>query len=300
MVWGVLQRWLERQSPAAAQLWELVAIAVVGYLQYLSGPDLVFSIFYVLPLMLLGWRVGGRAAAPSCAVAALTAALADSAFAPGREEIWVVVWNAASRFGGFLLVASLRAGVERQERLAGTDTLTGVSNGRVFAEAAERSIATFGTRGRPVTVCYLDLDDFKNINDAHGHSGGDAALRAVAEALRSSTREEDVVARVGGDEFALLLPDTGSAGAVRMLDTLMDRVAHAARPAPEGFSFSVGAATFLVPPASVDEMLAAADAMMYAAKRAGKATYQHVVVGGDSPDAVPDRGVTRAPIHARS
>jgi diguanylate cyclase (GGDEF)-like protein len=295
-----LQRWLERQSDAAAHAWALAAIAVFGYLQYLSGPDLVFSIFYVLPLLLLGWKVGGRAAAPSCAAAAITAALADFAFDPGRQDVWVVVWNTASRFGVFLLVASLRAGVERQERLAGTDPLTGVANGRVLAEAAEQAIASFRDKGRPLTFCYLDLDDFKNINDTHGHSGGDAALRAVAAALGASTRERDVVARVGGDEFALLLPETGSHGAVALLDALRDRVAAAARTLPGTVEFSVGAVTFLVEPRSVDEMLGGADALMYAAKRAGKNTYQHVIVGADSPRAVPDRGAPRSPISARS
>jgi diguanylate cyclase (GGDEF)-like protein len=297
---AALQRWLERQSSFSAQAWAFAAIALVGYLQYLSGPDVVFSIFYVLPLLLLGWRVGGRAAAPACAIAALTAALADVAFDPGRQDVWIVFWNTASRFGVFLLVASLRAGVERQERLAGTDPLTGVSNGRVFAEEAARAIASFDARGRPVTVCYLDLDDFKRINDSHGHSGGDTALRAVAEALASSTRDGDVVARVGGDEFALLLPDTGSEGAAAILTSLPERVVAAAAAAGElDFSFSIGAATFLAAPASVDEMIGAADAMMYAAKRAGKATYQHVVVGADRPGAVPDRGVPREPIPAR-
>ena len=296
---GALQRWLERQSSFSAQVWALAAIAAVGYLQFLSGPDLVFSIFYVLPLLLLGWKVGGRAAAPACVVAAATAALAEVAFDPGRQHVWIVFWNTASRFGVFLLVASLRAGLQRQERLAGTDPLTGVSNGRVFAEAAAQAIVSFRARGLPVTVCYLDLDDFKRINDAHGHSGGDAALRALAAALVSSTRAEDVVARVGGDEFALLLPDTGSKGATTILESLRDRIAGVAEAGPFEFSFSIGAATFLVPPSSVDEMIGAADAMMYAAKRAGKGTYQHVVVGEGISGAVADRGASREQIPAR-
>ncbi|MDQ4024485.1 MAG: GGDEF domain-containing protein [Actinomycetota bacterium] len=296
---GALQRWLARQSSVSAQVWTLVAIACVAYLQYLSGPRLVFSIFYVLPLLLLGWKVGGRASAPACAVAAVTAALGDVSFEPRREDVWVVFWNTASRFAVFLLVASLRAGVERHERLAGTDALTGVANNRAFADAAARTIASFRARALPVTVCYLDLDDFKRINDTHGHSGGDAALKAVATALQSSTRGDDVVARVGGDEFALLLPDTGSEGATTVLESLGDRVA-AAGAGPAGVAFSIGAATFLVEPSSVDEMIGAADAMMYAAKRAGKATYQHVVIGGERPGAVPDRGVPRQRIRSRS
>ena len=294
-----LQRWLERQSDVAVQIWALAAIALVGYLQYLSGPDLVFSIFYVLPLLLLGSKVGGRAAAPSCVIAAIVAGLGDFAFAPRREDMGILFWNGASRFGVFVMVASLRAGVDRQERLAATDPLTGVANGRTFDEAAARSIASFGAVGRPVTVCYLDLDDFKKINDSYGHSGGDAALRTMATALRASTREDDVVARLGGDEFALLLPATGSAGARRMLEDLKARVEKAAASLPSGVSFSVGAATFLVEPASVDEMIGAADAMMYAAKRAGKSTFQHVTVGAGRPDAVPDRGAPREPVDTR-
>jgi diguanylate cyclase (GGDEF)-like protein len=288
-----LQRWLARQSDLAAHLWTLAAIAAVGYLQYLSGPKLVFSIFYVVPLLLLGWKVGGRAAAPSCAIAAIVAAYADFAFDPTRHDVWAVFWNATSRFGVFLTVAWLRAGVERQERLAGTDPLTGVANARTFGDAAERARSTFATTRRPLTVCYLDLDDFKRINDSFGHSGGDAALRAVASALNASTREADVVARLGGDEFALLLPGTASDGAKRLLDDLKRRVDAAAAALPVSVGFSVGAATFLVEPRSVDEMIGAADDMMYDAKRAGKGTYRHVTIGADRADAVPDRGASR-------
>jgi diguanylate cyclase (GGDEF)-like protein len=243
-----IQRWLERQSDAAAQLWALAGIALVGYLQYLSGPRLVFSIFYVVPLMLLGWKVGGRAAAPLCAAAAIVAALGDVSFAPDRDDVWVVFWNTASRFGVFLIVASLRAGIEHQERLAGTDPLTGVANSRAFEDAANRAVAAFETARLPLTICYLDLDDFKRINDSFGHSGGDAALRAVASALLATTRDSDVVARLGGDEFALLLPATGSDGACRMLEGLKGRVQEAAANLPTDVSFSVGAATFLVEP----------------------------------------------------
>ncbi len=252
-----LQRWLERQSNVAAHLWALAGIAAVGYLQYLSGPRLVFSIFYVLPLMLLGWKVGGRAAAPLCAAAAIVAALGDFSFEPDGRDLWIVFWNASSRFGVFLIVASLRAGIERQERLAGTDPLTGVANSRAFEEASAR-------------------------------------------ALLATTRDSDIVARLGGDEFALLLPATDSDGARRMLQGLKGRVEKAAANLPSDVAFSVGAATFLVQPASVDEMIGAADEMMYAAKRAGKATFRHVTVGEESPIAVPDRGLPREPIHARS
>ncbi|MDQ3982071.1 MAG: GGDEF domain-containing protein [Actinomycetota bacterium] len=295
-----LQRWLERQSDTAAQLWALAGIALVGYLQYLSSPRLVFSIFYVLPLLLLGWKVGGRAAAPLCAVAAVVASLGDVAFDPERRDLGILGWNVVSRFGVFLIVASLRAGIERQERLAGTDPLTGVANSRSFEEAAGRAVASFETARHPLTICYLDLDDFKRINDSFGHSGGDAALKAVASALLATTRDSDVVARLGGDEFALLLPATGSDGACRMLEGLKGRVQEAAANLPSDVSFSVGAATFLVEPASVDEMIGAADTMMYAAKRAGKSTFRHVTVGAESPDAVADRGIPRAPIHSRS
>lgn len=122
--------------------------------------------------------------------------------------------------------------------------------------------------GHPLTVAYIDVDDFKSINDAHGHRAGDDFLVRAAAAMTDDLRATDLVARLGGDEFAILLPETDVDEALSLLSRL-----HAtlqATTAQWTSGFSIGAVTFAVPPRSADEAISAADHVMYDVKRDGK------------------------------
>ena len=128
--------------------------------------------------------------------------------------------------------------------------------------------------GRPLSLLFLDLDGFKGVNDKHGHLCGSRALVEAAAVIRGSARETDVVARFGGDEFALVLPDTGAEGAFAVGERIRERIAAHQFLANEGLNLrltaSVGVATLPDVAASADELVQAADSAMYQVKDRGK------------------------------
>ena len=129
-----------------------------------------------------------------------------------KLPLGVWVGNSVAHMAAFAtiiaLLSSLRRSHAAERRLARTDPLTGIANPRSFVEAANAELERQLRFQRPLTVAYLDLDNFKTVNDRFGHRTGDEVLSAVARALRESTRATDHLARLGGDEFAVLMPET--------------------------------------------------------------------------------------------
>ncbi|MEW6113469.1 MAG: GGDEF domain-containing protein, partial [Thermodesulfobacteriota bacterium] len=147
---------------------------------------------------------------------------------------------------------------------------TGTLNSRAFHETAQREIERTSRYWHPYTLAYLDIDDFKAVNDSHGHAAGDELLVTVAETLADNIRNSDALARVGGDEFVILFPEMGAARARRAMHRLKDNVGQKMKEKRWPVTLSVGLVTFLTPADSVDTMLQQADGLMYEAKRSGK------------------------------
>ena len=164
---------------------------------------------------------------------------------------------------------------DRLRHMADHDDLTGLFNRRRFEEELERHVAHGRRSGLDGALLLLDLDDFKAVNDGHGHRAGDSVLTAVGAVLRNRLRESDVVARFGGDEFAVLMPHGGEAEAAELADVLVEAI-RTDVPAPEGpLGASVGFAVF-EESASSDEMLSAADDAMYADKSREREPVRHL------------------------
>lgn len=155
-------------------------------------------------------------------------------------------------------------------RQATTDELTGLANRRVFMEQAERELGRSQRYGSSCSIALIDLDYFKQINDRDGHAAGDLALVTLARTCRASLRETDLAARIGGDEFALLLPQTGAAPACEVVERL--RAALAAGPGPDApaMTISVGVVSFPEVAGPLDVLLRQADEALYRAKEAGR------------------------------
>jgi diguanylate cyclase (GGDEF)-like protein len=159
--------------------------------------------------------------------------------------------------------------LQRVRRLAVTDPLTGVANRRAFGETLRRELARAHRSRKPLAVLMFDIDDFKAINDTLSHAAGDQALRVVARTARQLTREGDLVARIGGDEFAVMLPETGSEEARAIGERIRARLASESGHGPP-LRVSLGLASEYPPPASALTLLATADADLYRDKAVRK------------------------------
>lgn len=251
-----------------------VGIALIGLVDYYSGTEYRVLPLYYVPLSLLAWHLGrawGLGGAALCAVAWISSNYWAGLLYFG-EWVWFI--NFGMQFVSFAVVAVLFAAVRdallHAEDAGRTDHLTLLINARAFSEEAGRILALGRRHHHPVTLAYIDLDNFKVVNDTLGHHRGDDMLRATADLIRRTIRTGDIPARVGGDEFLVLLPETGPDGARTLLERLRLSLSDALGPAPGRVTVSIGAVSFLEPPMDIAELIRQADAMMYLAKAAGK------------------------------
>ena len=161
-----------------------------------------------------------------------------------------------------------------------TDWLTGLKNHGYFFDRLTAELERARRYDRSVSVAVVDIDDFKTVNDTFGHSMGDAVLRRVGEILRSQIRETDLACRIGGEEFGVLMPETGTVGAAQAAERIRQAIASVEMPGVGTVHVSIGVAVFPDQAGSRDQLFEAADRALYRAKRDGK---NQVRVVGDYP-----------------
>ena len=257
----------------------LTAVLLIGWLDHFTGPDIGFSLFYLIPVAASAW-FGGRVS--TIVVAAFAAAswlAADLAWRKSDTAMAISFWNAFTRLvifsseGIFIAVLKrdrekLRHLAQREYVLARTDSTTELPNMRAFFERAELALRG----GVPLATLYIDLDNFKIFNDRLGHAAGDDILREVARVLREAVEEDDFAARIGGDEFAVLLCSGVDDLLVRrMSETIAEGIRGLASAYGDiGFGATIGVALFHAPPQAAEALLRAADEAMYRGKADGK------------------------------
>lgn len=272
-----------------AALLALLGVTVcLGWADVVTGPELAFSLFYLVPIFVSAWWLGWL----STAIIAFTSGVAwleAEVILRPEQAGGVLAWNGLTRgvifFVVGMLVCRMRAqgarlsslnqalaeSLRREEGLARTDPLTGLPNRRAFREELSGLLSRSRRSGQPMAVLWLDLDNFKQLNDRYGHEAGDQALRAVAELLHRALRLEDAVARLGGDEFAAVLLGLSPADAEAAGLRLRDGVAALGLAWPEArLGASVGVAWIARPPEDAVSLLREADAAMYQGKALGK------------------------------
>jgi diguanylate cyclase (GGDEF)-like protein len=264
-------------SPALRQVLRLtgyVALTLLVYwLNTITPPDARLGILYIIPVLLVTWTDG--LVWGIVFVVATTGFREVTAWAqmpPDTLMVWRVVTGLA--YLAVLAVAmaglqTLRRSQAQLARLVTQDQLTNVLNARAFADRLGQELERNRRYPRPLALMYMDLDNFKVINDTHGHQTGDAVLRLVADAMRSSVRQADVVGRLGGDEFAVLMPETDA----QLADAAARRLVVGLRNVFKGtpnVTASIGVVSCTATDASTDDLLRRADQAMYDAKKSGK------------------------------
>ena len=264
----------------------LVAAALFGAasaaaaLDLLAVPEISLTILHLPLVVAAARRVGLVPALLLAAVggvshyaAATAGGLSGLTAASGALSWWVVLtavgWMASR-------TALWEASAKASDHI---DPLTGLLNRRGLFERAEGELNRSRRTGRPLSIAFIDCDDFKPINDTRGHRAGDDLLASIAAALQSSTRSYDITGRLGGDEFVVIFPETGAEDALPVVERLRDAMLRAARRTAPSLTLSIGVVTFVEAPPAVEDLIHAADVQMYVVKRGGKDGIRSTVVG---------------------
>lgn len=265
---------LEKQSRAAILVLGSLLIAVLGALDYMTGPDLSLFIFYLVPVSLATWFAGNTAGMALSVLSAVAWSLADILSSRAGRHAAVPYWNLVMELSAFFLASSvlagLRSSMEREQKQGRIDYLTGAVNSRYFAELADREIQRALRYRHIFTAAYLDLDNFKTVNDNKGHQEGDRLLKLVVSTIADSIRATDIVARLGGDEFIILFPETGSDMARTAVEKIREKLLELMVANNWPVTFSFGLVTFDSAPQSVNHLVKLTDAVMYEVKNSGK------------------------------
>jgi diguanylate cyclase (GGDEF)-like protein len=264
-------------TPVARRIFRLVGYVLLTLLVYWGNvatpPAARFGILYIIPVLLITWTDG---LAWGIVLGIASIALRETVAWNQMPAETPLPWRIANSLAYVAVVAVAMAGLQTLRRsqrqlaqLVIQDQLTNVLNARAFADRLGEELDRNRRYPRPLALLYMDLDNFKTINDTHGHQTGDAVLRLVADAMRSSVRHSDVVGRLGGDEFAVLMPETDAP----LADAAAKRLVAGLRDVFKGtpnVTTSIGVVSCTATDASTDDLLRRADQAMYEAKKMGK------------------------------
>ena len=277
---------LLRLNSRSPQFWWIFCVGLVlavAALDAVTGSALSLVVLYLLPVAAMTWFVGRRQGLWMCGLAALAWLVADGiGDAPGQTHLAVRAWNAGVRFSMLAVVAMLLPAAKllrREQELARIDPLTGAANRRRLCEALHQELLRSRRYQRPMTVAFVDLDGFKRVNDQLGHAAGDRVLCAVVDRIRNMVRETDLLARVGGDEFVLLLPEIDQDAAHVIVPKLHRVLGDDMRRESWPVTFSIGVMTWRDGIVTAEELIARADRLMYDIKHRGKNAIAYAVYG---------------------
>lgn len=265
---------LENFSSTSIVLLAIAQIILLGIIDFYTGFELSFSVFYLVPVGLTAWYSEKKAALFISILSAITWQFSNELAGQTFHHFLIPFWNASTRLGFFVIVTILLTKLKEsylyQRNLAQTDFLTGAANPRAFYKALQMEVLRSRRYHRTFTLCYLDADNFKMINDTLGHNVGSDLLVRVVEITKDTLRATDIIARLGGDEFAVLLPETDKKDAQTVVKKLRAGLLSEMESNNWAVTFSIGVMTYTESPENVDEVIKLADNLMYEVKRNGK------------------------------
>lgn len=276
---GILE-YLEKQSKVYLSLLGFLLVVLVLVLDYSLGWEINFAPGYLLPVVFITWLLGrkiGFVAAIVCGFLRFATIIFEGNFYP---SFLYHVFNVAIRVVFFSVIvyilSELKNSLEREKYFGRIDYLTGLANKRQFDEIANTEIQRALRYKHPFTVAYMDIDYFKIVNDRFGHHAGNILLCAVAKIIKKDIRKIDSAARIGGDEFVILMPETGRKSAEVVINRVQKSLVDLMQEKKWPITFSFGVVTVNHPPNSINEILKIADRLMYFSKSKGisKVSYE--------------------------
>jgi diguanylate cyclase (GGDEF)-like protein len=260
----------------------LLAAVFIGVIRFLTGPEFALSLFYILPITLATWYSGRRSGVMVSLASAGSWLVADLNMLAGFSSPLIPYLNETFRLTVFLIItfilAKLKITMDNHKALSRTDPLTAILNRRAFYDLAEMELNKARRYQNPLSVLYVDIDNFKQVNDCLGHHTGDKLLRSAAKMIKRNIRAIDVIGRFGGDEFVILLAQTGAESVAPVARKLKEKLFNLMQENSWPVTFSIGAVTFENPPESVEQLVIAADRQMYNAKKNGKNRIHYKVI----------------------
>ena len=249
-------------------------LLIIGIVDYLTKSELSFPIFYIVPVALAAWHnmlFLGIIFSVCSAFFWLIANLISNHY---YVHPIIPFLNALIKLGFFLIVnyvlIILKKSLEREKELSRMDMLTGLYNTRGFYEFAAHEMNRSMRYKHPFTMAYIDVDKFQSINDIHGYSTGDSVLRLIAATIRNNLRKSDICARLGGDEYGILFPETDHDAVKVIFNRIHKNLSDFLRNIGYPLTFSIGVSTFVSTPHSTDEIIKYASNLMLSAKNTGK------------------------------
>ncbi len=265
---------LENGSPL---LWAVVGVAMIiflGIIDYATGNEISITLFYLAPIVLAAWFANRNLGLAMSVLSALSWLIAEYAIGQRYSHPSIYIWNILIRTGFFAtvtyLVSELQKSRSEEQTAARTDFVTGAVNARYFNELLQREVDRIRRYPHPITVVFIDVDNFKLVNDLFGHRIGDEVLRSIASELRSQLRKTDIIARLGGDEFVMLLPSARQAEAEVVLAKVRPHLLTVMQQRNWPITFSMGVVTCVTPPQSAEHLVNMADELMYQVKHSTK------------------------------
>ena len=265
--------YIEKQSKIYLFSISLLLVFLLGVIDYLTGFRYSFSFFYLIPIAVTAWGVGRVSGLSVSIISAMTWAVSNYLAGEPFDE-FITIWNTLMRLGFFvvltILLHSLRKVLEEERELSRTDPLTGALNRRAFYDIIATKTMFGQRKPSPCSLVYIDIDNFKQINDTLGHLTGDSVLVTVVETIHNNIRDKDFLARLGGDEFSILLTETDQSIAQLVTKRIQSKLTDAMKAQSWEITFSIGVLTFMHFPPSVGQMISKTDQLMYQVKAEGK------------------------------
>jgi len=256
----------------------LLLVLAIGGLDTITSYDISVSVLYLLPVILIASYEGGGPATLISIFSAITWATSELVSGHIYSHVTVRIWNTTMVLGMFLIVAYSITKVKnlflKEREHADTDDLTGLANIKHFYEQARTEISRSAQYKRPLTLAYIAIDNLKYVNDTLGHIAGDYVLHEAARIMRSTLRSTDLISRLGGAKFAVLMPETNNEYAMFIIHKLQEHLLDAVKKNSWPITFRTGVVTCDGPTYTLDELIAKAEVLMNAARETGKNSVQ--------------------------